>query len=148
MNEWAKAGGFASVGSAAIIAIAEDRCLVDAALNFTRFYRNESCGKCVPCRVGSQKIVDIIAGITQGTARPQDIAEIERLSLTLDLTSICGLGQVVPSPFASVLKYFKAEVDDHLVHRTCPSGACFRPSGAALENVNKTLSAGDGNAKR
>jgi formate dehydrogenase beta subunit len=140
MNEWAKAGGFASVGSAAIVALADDRCLVDAALNFTRFYRNESCGKCVPCRVGSQKIVDIIAGIAQGTARPQDIAEIDRLSLTLDLTSICGLGQVVPSPMQSVLKYFRPEVDEHLLKKTCPSGVCFKKK-ATVENTNKQMSA-------
>ena len=146
MNEWAKAGGFASVGSAAIVAIADDRCLVDAALNFTRFYRNESCGKCVPCRVGSQKIVDIIAGIAQGTARPQDIAEIDRLSLTLDLTSICGLGQVVPSPMQSVLKYFRAEVDEHLTKKTCPAGVCFRKK-ATVENTNKQMSAAGSGAR-
>jgi len=126
LNEWAKAGGFACVGSAAVIVLAEGTCLVDAALNFTRFYRNESCGKCVPCRVGSQKIVDIIAGIARGTARPQDIAEINRLADTLNLTSICGLGQVVPSPIQSVLKYFRSEVDDHLEQKKCPSGICFR----------------------
>jgi NADH:ubiquinone oxidoreductase subunit F (NADH-binding)/NADH:ubiquinone oxidoreductase subunit E len=140
VNEWAKAGGFASVGSAAIVALADDRCLVDAALNFTRFYRNESCGKCVPCRVGSQKIVDIIAGIAQGTARAQDIAEIDRLSLTLDLTSICGLGQVVPSPIQSVLKHFRSEVDDHVNNKKCPSGICFQKT-AAVENTNKQMSA-------
>ncbi|MGA2233144.1 MAG: NAD(P)H-dependent oxidoreductase subunit E [Tepidisphaeraceae bacterium] len=141
VNEWAKAGGFASVGSAAIVAIAEDRCLVDAALNFTRFYRNESCGKCVPCRVGSQKVVDIIAGIGQGTARPQDIAEIDRLSMTLDLTSICGLGQVVSSPIQSVLKYFRSEVDDHLLRKSCPAGVCFGKAQTGVENTNKQMSA-------
>jgi len=147
MNDWAKAGGFAAVGSAAIVVLAEDRCLVDAALNYTRFYRNESCGKCVPCRVGSQKIVDIIAGITVGTARPSDIAEIDRLSMTLDLTSICGLGQVVSSPFQSVLKYFRQEVDDHLKNKACPSGICFQKIVGAVENTNKQMS-GAGNGKK
>jgi len=148
VNEWAKAGGFASVGSAAIIVLADDRCVVDAALNFTRFYRNESCGKCVPCRVGSQKIVDIIAGITQGTARPRDIAEIDRLSMTLDLTSICGLGQVVPSPMQSALKYFRAEVDEHLLQRTCPADVCFSKKGASpVENTNKQMSAAGGESR-
>lgn len=129
VNEWAKAGGFASVGSGSIIVLAEGTCLVDAALNYTRFYRNESCGKCVPCRVGSQKLVDIIAGIAQGTAQDSDIAEIDRLSLTLDLTSICGLGQVVPSPIQSVLKYFRSEVEDHLIRKICPGGVCFADKG-------------------
>jgi formate dehydrogenase beta subunit len=144
MNDWAKAGGFAGVGSAAVIVLADDRCLVDAALNFTRFYRNESCGKCVPCRVGSQKIVDIIAGICQGTARQRDLDEIDRLSLTLDLTSICGLGQVVPSPIQSAFKYFRAEVDQHLTHQSCPAGVCFRKPASAVENTNKAMSAAKG----
>ena len=126
VNEWAKAGGFASVGSASVIVLAEGTCLVDAALNFTRFYRNESCGKCVPCRVGSQKMVDIIAGITHGTARDQDIKEIDRLADTLNLTSICGLGQVVPSPIQSVMKYFRGEVEEHLFRKKCPASVCFR----------------------
>jgi NADP-reducing hydrogenase subunit HndC len=145
VNDWAKAGGFAAVGSAAIVAIADDRCILDAALNFTRFYRNESCGKCVPCRVGSQKVVDIIAGICQGTARGPDIAEIERLALTLDLTSICGLGQVVCSPIESALKYFRHEIEEHLMYKKCPSGVCFQKNIAPVENTNKQMSsAGNG----
>jgi NADH:ubiquinone oxidoreductase subunit F (NADH-binding)/NADH:ubiquinone oxidoreductase subunit E len=132
-NAMAKAGGTA--GSAAIVIIAEGTCLVDAALNYTRFYRNESCGKCVPCRVGSQKIVDIIAGVAQGTARENDLAEIDRLADTLMMTSICGLGQVVPSPIKSVMKYFFEEVEDHRIRRTCPSGICFSGAGK-VENTN------------
>ncbi len=100
----AKAG--ASIGSAAVVFLNEDRDLVDAALSCTRFYRNESCGKCVPCRVGSQKMVDIIEGVLEGTARNDDVEQVERLSRTLYLTSICGLGQVVPKPFESVVKYW------------------------------------------
>lgn len=100
----AKAG--ASIGSAAVVFLNEDRDLVDAALSCTRFYRNESCGKCVPCRIGSQKMVDIIEGVLEGTAREDDIEQVERLSRTLYLTSICGLGQVVPKPFESVVKYW------------------------------------------
>lgn len=133
MNAMAKAGGTA--GSAAIVIIAEGTCLVDAALNYTRFYRNESCGKCVPCRVGSQKIVDIIAGVAGGTARPNDLAEIDRLADTLMMTSICGLGQVVPMPMKTVMKHFPQEVEDHRVHRTCPSGICFSGTGK-VENTN------------
>jgi hypothetical protein len=98
--------------------------------------------------VGSQKVVDIIAGIAQGTARPADIAEIDRLSMTLDLTSICGLGQVVSSPIQSVLKYFRSEVDDHLIKKQCVSGVCFQRA-SSIENTNKTMSAaGDGSTLR
>ena len=99
-----KAG--ASIGSAAIVFLSEDRDLVDLALNCTEFYRNESCGKCVPCRSGSQKMVDIINLVMRQEARDDDIAQVKRLSDTLYLTSICGLGQVVPKPFESVVKYW------------------------------------------
>jgi NADH:ubiquinone oxidoreductase subunit F (NADH-binding)/NADH:ubiquinone oxidoreductase subunit E len=100
----AKAG--ASIGSAAVVFLNEARDLVDSALNCTRFYRNESCGKCVPCRVGAQKMVDIIEGVLAGTAGEDHIEQVERLARTLYLTSICGLGQVVPKPFESVVKYW------------------------------------------
>ncbi|HEX8340566.1 MAG TPA: NAD(P)H-dependent oxidoreductase subunit E [Tepidisphaeraceae bacterium] len=104
----------ASIGSAAVVFLNEERDLVDAALNCTQFYRNESCGKCVPCRVGSQKMVDIIEGVMDGTARGDDIDQVERLARTLYLTSICGLGQVVPKPFESVVKYWPQ--DPRIVH--------------------------------
>ena len=107
-NPIAKAG--TTVGSAAIMIIAEGTDMVDLALNLTKFYRNESCGKCVPCRVGSQKMVDIIAGIIAGTARDTDLDDIEQLGETLTLTSICGLGQVAIAPFLSVMKAFPEEV--------------------------------------
>ncbi len=113
-NPIAKAG--TTVGSAAIMIIAEGTDMVDLALNLTKFYRNESCGKCVPCRVGSQKMVDIIAGILAGTARDADLDDIEQLGETLTLTSICGLGQVVHNPIASVLKNWRGEVEQYL-HR-------------------------------
>ncbi|HRK29446.1 MAG TPA: NADH-ubiquinone oxidoreductase-F iron-sulfur binding region domain-containing protein [Tepidisphaeraceae bacterium] len=111
-NEIAKLG--TSVGSAAIIVLAEGRDMVDLALNMTKFYRNESCGKCVPCRVGSQKMVDIITGITEGSARDTDLNEIARLTDTMNMTSICGLGQVVANPISSVLKKWRPEVEAYL----------------------------------
>jgi NADH:ubiquinone oxidoreductase subunit F (NADH-binding) len=100
--------------------------MLDAALNFTRFFRNESCGKCVPCRVGSQKMVDVIKELRGGRAAEFDSAAvIDDLADVLKLTSICGLGQVVHKPIQSVLRYWKQEVEDHLHRRTCPSGVCF-----------------------
>jgi NADH:ubiquinone oxidoreductase subunit F (NADH-binding) len=118
------AGG--SVGSGAIVFLAEGRCMVDAALNFTRFFRNESCGKCVPCRVGSQKMVDLIKELRSGKAKDYDYVEtINGLADVLKLTSICGLGQVVHKPIQSVLKYWKEEVEDHLHRNVCPANVCF-----------------------
>lgn len=129
-NEIAKAGG--TVGSAAIVMFAEGTDLVDAALNFTKFYRNESCGKCVPCRVGSQKMVDIIAGITEGTARDNDLAEIERLGETMVMTSICGLGQVVAKPIQSVLTHFRSEIEA-MVDRKVTASAVNMPRASLAE---------------
>jgi formate dehydrogenase beta subunit len=128
------------LGSGAVVAVAEGRCMLDLALNFTRFYRNESCGKCVPCRVGSQKMVDLIYGLTQGTATEEDIAAVPRLSDTMVLTSICGLGQVVPSPIKSLLAFFKDEVEAHTKNKTCPAGVCKQiydniPATGAKVNV-------------
>ncbi|MBI4470718.1 MAG: NAD(P)H-dependent oxidoreductase subunit E [Acidobacteria bacterium] len=115
------------LGSGAIVAIAEGTCMIDMAMNGCKFFRNESCGKCVPCRVGSQKAVDILASIQQGRATEADLAVVDELAETLMLTSICGLGQVAANPFTSVLKHFRNEVEDHLRRKRCPSGVCFQP---------------------
>jgi NADH:ubiquinone oxidoreductase subunit F (NADH-binding)/NADH:ubiquinone oxidoreductase subunit E len=112
------------LGSGALVVCAEDRCMLDMALNATQFYRNESCGKCVPCRVGSQKLVEMLSGWTKGESSPSDLALLDELADALRLTSICGLGQVVPAPIASVLKHFREEIDSHLLHRNCPAGVC------------------------
>ncbi len=108
------------LGSGALVVCAEDRCMLDMALNATQFYRNESCGKCVPCRVGSQKIVEMLTGWTKGVSAATDVALLDELSDALRLTSICGLGQVVPAPIASVMKHFREEIDSHLLRRNLP----------------------------
>jgi NADH-quinone oxidoreductase subunit F len=104
--------------------------MLDMALSSTQFFRNESCGKCVPCRVGSQKMVDMITNWSQGQSSRGDMELIAELTQALMLTSICGLGQVVPAPISSVLKYFREEVEAHITHRQCPSGICFSKSQA------------------
>jgi NADH:ubiquinone oxidoreductase subunit F (NADH-binding) len=121
------------VGSGAIVVCAEGTCMLDMALNAVRFYRNESCGKCVPCRIGSQKMVEILERWTRGGDLGKEELEAEyelvkKLSFTLAKTSICGLGQIAPKPIQSVLDHFGDEVEEHLVHRRCPAGICF--SGA------------------
>jgi len=111
--------------------------MLDMALNAVRFYRNESCGKCVPCRVGSQKMVDLLARWTLGAVSESqyraDLALLDELSQAMSLTSICGLGQIVPAPIQSVLKHFRAEVDAHALHGQCPSGICFSAAARAAE---------------
>jgi NADH:ubiquinone oxidoreductase subunit F (NADH-binding)/NADH:ubiquinone oxidoreductase subunit E len=113
------------LGSGAVIVCAEPTCMLEMALIATQFYRNESCGKCVPCRIGSQKMVEILTGWTKGAGNASDLALINELSQAMALTSICGLGQIVPAPIASVLKHFREEVDAHITRRECPSGVCF-----------------------
>ena len=98
------------LGSGAVVAVAEGTCMLDLALNLVRFFRNESCGKCVPCRVGTDKIVLLLEGILQGRGRLTDLDLIEELAGTMALTSICGLGQAAPNPILSVIKYFKDDI--------------------------------------
>lgn len=125
-NAVAAAGSM--VGSGAIVVVAEGRCMLDMALNATRFYRNESCGKCIPCRVGSQKMLEILKGWTAGQASKDDLQIIDELSTAMRQASICGLGQVVPVPIASVMKHFPGIVEEHVLHRRCPGGVCFSES--------------------
>jgi NADH:ubiquinone oxidoreductase subunit F (NADH-binding)/NADH:ubiquinone oxidoreductase subunit E len=127
-NAVAKAGSM--VGSGAIVVCAEGTCMLDMALNAVRFYRNESCGKCVPCRIGSQKLVDMLTAWTQGKFNDGDMPLLNELSHTLRQTSICGLGQILPAPIQSVIQHFRPEIDDHILHRRCPAGVCFQRTSA------------------
>jgi len=122
-NALAAAGSM--VGSGAIVVCAQGTCMLDMALNATRFYRNESCGKCVPCRVGSQKMVEMLKGWTTGQSSPDDMQVLKELSTAMMQASICGLGQIVPAPIASVMKHFPGVVEEHIVNRRCPGGVCF-----------------------
>jgi NADH:ubiquinone oxidoreductase subunit F (NADH-binding)/NADH:ubiquinone oxidoreductase subunit E len=125
------------LGSGAIVVCDDTTCMLDMALNAVRFYRNESCGKCVPCRVGSQKMTDLLVRWTQGPLPEAqyraDLALLDELSAAMGLASICGLGQIVPAPIQSVLKHFRAEVDAHVLQGQCPSGICHSPAVRAGE---------------
>jgi NADH:ubiquinone oxidoreductase subunit F (NADH-binding) len=118
------------LGSGAIVVCAEGRCMLDMALNSVKFFRNESCGKCVPCRMGSQKLVDLLTGWTQGRGKAEDIELIEALSETLKQTSICGLGQFIPYSILSVLHHFREETYEHVFYGRCPEGVC--PMGSSV----------------
>jgi NADH:ubiquinone oxidoreductase subunit F (NADH-binding)/NADH:ubiquinone oxidoreductase subunit E len=129
--DWAamtKAGS--TVGSGAVVVCDERACMLDMALNAVRFFRNESCGKCVPCRVGSAKLTDLLTAWTRGEHGAQDTSLVNDLTHALKLTSICGLGQVVPVPITSVAMHFRDEVDAHLTARRCAAGVCFAAAGS------------------
>ncbi len=118
------------LGSGAIVVCAEGRCMLDMALNAVKFFRNESCGKCVPCRMGSQKMVDILTGWTHGKGSRADMQLMDELTEALKLTSICGLGQFAHSPLTSVLQHFREEIEAHVYERRCPEGVCPMREGA------------------
>jgi NADH:ubiquinone oxidoreductase subunit F (NADH-binding)/NADH:ubiquinone oxidoreductase subunit E len=125
------------LGSGAVVVCDDTTCMLDMALNAVRFYRNESCGKCVPCRLGTQKMTDMLVRWTRGglpEAQYQaDLALLDELSQLMSVTSICGLGQIAPAPIQSVLKHFRAEVDAHVMKRQCPSGICYASTARATE---------------
>jgi NADH:ubiquinone oxidoreductase subunit F (NADH-binding) len=112
------------MGSCAIVVCAEGRCMLDMALNAVRFFRNESCGKCVPCRNGSQKMTDILIGWTHGKGVAADLSLLDELSEAMKLASICGLGQFAHSPITSVIKHFRPEIEAHILEHRCPEGVC------------------------
>ena len=109
--ETMKAAG-SMLGTGAVIVMAEGRDLFDLATNLVRFFRNESCGKCVPCRVGSQKTVELLQRVQAGTLAATELAILPELGKTLEQTSICGLGQVALNPILSMLKHFQDEVPE------------------------------------
>jgi NADH:ubiquinone oxidoreductase subunit F (NADH-binding)/(2Fe-2S) ferredoxin len=118
------------VGSGAVVVCDNTACMLDMALVAVRFYRNESCGKCSPCRIGTQKLADLLDAWTRGvvTAGDQDI--LRDLSQVLRLTSICGLGQIAPAPIESVIKHFPDLMREHLEDRHCRAGICFGGANA------------------
>jgi NADH:ubiquinone oxidoreductase subunit F (NADH-binding) len=122
------------LGSGAIVVCDDRTCMLDMALNSVRFFRNESCGKCVPCRVGSQKMTDLLTRWTDGTCTDwaADLELVRQLSEAMRLTSICGLGQILPAPIESVLKHFREEVEAHLTRHECPAAVCFPSAKASV----------------
>jgi NADH:ubiquinone oxidoreductase subunit F (NADH-binding)/NADH:ubiquinone oxidoreductase subunit E len=103
------------LGAAALVVMAEGTDMIEAATNVVRFFRDESCGKCVPCRVGTQKVVTILEGILAGRGDGALLDLLPSLEETLAETSICGLGQVALNPITSALKYWSDELEAHLV---------------------------------
>jgi len=121
------------LGSGAIVVCSDERCMLDMALNSIEFFRNESCGKCVPCRMGTQKLVDILTGWTLGKGTADEIGLVHELSEAMKLASICGLGQFAHMPITSVLEHFREEVDDHVLRKRCPAGVCSMRAARVME---------------
>lgn len=112
------------MGSGGMIVIGESSCMVDVARFFMEFCMSESCGKCIPCRVGTAQMFDLLDKITHGEATLDDLAMLEKLCEVVKATSLCGLGQGAPTPVISTLRYFRDEYLAHIVDKRCPAGVC------------------------
>ena len=112
------------MGSGGLIVMDDTSCMVDVARYFQDFCRDESCGKCVPCRVGTTQLYMILDQICRGEATMEDLAQLERLAGIIQRTALCGLGQGAPNPIFSTLRYFRDEYLAHIVDKVCPAGVC------------------------
>jgi len=117
-----KAGSI--MGSGGMIVLDEDTCVVDIARYFLSFTQKESCGKCVPCRVGTRQMLDILERITKGEGKPDDMEQLQRLAETVKNGSLCALGGTAPNPVLTTLRYFRGEYESHIHEKRCPAGVC------------------------
>jgi len=112
------------VGSGGMVVMDEGTCMVDVAKYFLAFLQDESCGKCVPCRLGIDRMLEIISDITEGHGRPEQITLLEDLAETVGETSLCALGKSARNPVLSTLRYFRDEYEAHINQKRCPAGVC------------------------
>ena len=119
-----KAG--AIIGSGGLVVMDEDTCMVEVARFFMNFTQNESCGKCVPCREGTKRMLEILERIVAGKGQEGDIELLEELADTITNTALCGLGKTAANPVVSTIKYFRSEYEAHIRDKRCPAGACAR----------------------
>ncbi|GAF82377.1 unnamed protein product, partial [marine sediment metagenome] len=99
-------------------------CAVDIARFFTDFVQAESCGKCVPCRVGTKRMLEILTRITEGRGELEDVDRLVELGEMIREASLCGLGQTAPNPVLSTIRYFRDEYEAHIQRKKCPAGVC------------------------
>lgn len=112
------------VGSGGMVVMDEGSCMVDVARYFLEFLQDESCGKCLPCRVGIDRMLEIITDITEGRGTMKQLDLLEDLADTISQTALCGLGKTAPNPVLSTLRYFHSEYEAHIEEQRCPAGVC------------------------
>ncbi len=125
----------AIMGSGGLICMDEDTCMVDVARYFMEFVQEESCGKCVACRLGTKRMLEILENITQGRGKEGDVEKLVELGLTIKDTALCGLGQTAPNPVLSTIKYFRDEYDEHIRDKYCRAGVCADMFISPCENA-------------
>ena len=112
------------MGSGGAIVMDEDNCMVDVAKFYMGFICDESCGKCTPCRVGTQRMLQLLTKIVDGKATMEDLDKLEELCKTVQSGSLCALGQTAANPVLSTLKHFREEYEAHIVDKKCPAKVC------------------------
>jgi len=113
-----------TMGSGGMIVLDETTCMVDLARHYMHFTQEESCGKCVPCRVGTRQMHDILVRITRGEGEEEDLARLDDLGDSIRVASLCGLGQSAPNPVLSTLRHFREEYVEHIKHKKCAARVC------------------------
>ena len=114
----------AMIGSGGLVVMDSNTCMVEVARFFMNFTQNESCGKCVPCREGTKRMLEILERIVAGEGRDGDIELLLELADTISATALCGLGKSAPNPVVSTIKNFRSEYEAHIYEKRCPAGAC------------------------
>ena len=114
----------AIMGSGGLIVMDDETCMVDVARYFLQFTQSESCGKCVPCRVGTRHMLTILERICAGKGLESDIGELESLAEEIKTNSLCGLGQTAPNPVLTTIRYFRGEYETHIRDKVCPARVC------------------------
>jgi len=123
------------MGSGGMIVLDEDTCVVDFALYFLKFLQEESCGKCLSCRKGIQKLIEILTDICEGRGELEDLDTLEELATVVQDASLCGLGHGAPNPLLSTMKYFRDEYEAHIIDKRCPAGVCNALVRAPCQNA-------------
>ena len=112
------------MGSGGMIVMDDETCMVDVAKYFVNFLKEESCGKCVPCREGILRMGEILEDITKGNGKDGDIELLNELASVIKDASLCALGGTAPNPVLSTIKYFRNEYEAHIKDKKCPAGVC------------------------
>jgi NADH-quinone oxidoreductase subunit F len=125
----------AIMGSGGMVVMDENTCMVDVARFFLSFTQAESCGKCVPCRIGTKRMLEILTRITQGQGQEGDVELLQEMAKIIKDASLCGLGQTSPNPVLSTINYFREEYDAHIREKWCPASTCEALVFAPCENT-------------
>ncbi len=123
------------MGSGGMVVMDENTCMVDVAKYFLTFTRDESCGKCTPCREGIPRMLEILTRITEGHGKMEDLHTLEELATAVKETSLCGLGNTAPNPVLTTLRYFRDEYEAHIKYKRCPAAVCKKLVSAPCHHV-------------